>query len=791
MKGWWGTLAAAAVLVLGGCGTTPPAPVRVGTAHQKIDYLASVKPILDRRCVSCHSCYNSPCQLKLSSFEGLERGGSKETVYNAERLKAMDPTRLFYDAMTTSEWREKGFFSVTGNDAPRGYNDSIMLRLLDHKMRHPVSRGEYYPESDDLTCAREREELGEFLDAHPNYGMPYGFPPLTKEEFRTVAAWLQQGAKGPDATQQAKLTAPSMAAAAEISKWEAFFNQGDAKHAMTARYLYEHLYLAHIRFGTAPGEYYELIRSMTAPGEPIEIIPTVRPFDDPGPEPVYYRFRKIHSTIVHKTHMVFRLDDDVLDRFNALFIEPEWIETPHRVGYDPVDSANPFVTFGQIPVRSRYQFLLDNSHYIIMTFIRGPVCKGQIALNVIHDHFWVMFMDPAHDLAVQRPLFISEQAENLRMPIESGNDVALWRTFSDRYKERAQAFYAARQQLYSEVYSEGLGMEAIWGGERPQDAPALTVYRHFDSASVHRGLLGDLPRTLWVIDYPLFERIYYALVAGFDVYGNLGHQTNIRRYMDNLRIEGESYFTNFLPLERRRETFASWYVGSSTGDNGDYRLATMPSTVDFRTDAVKRELVEKVVAERLLPETGIGFDPVNYFHADEALPRLPERYETTDDYIQAFRAISLPGTAFVREINDYNSNLAYLRIKVPGGRDRVISIVVNRWHDNVDFLFREHARLDPSKDTADFIPGFIGSYPNFFLEVEASQLPEFFELLANYTGSPEEKIRLFRYGIGRENPRFWEAFDWFQKRFEEEDPEEWGLFDLNRYYYNAVALPAE
>ena len=63
-------------------------------------------------------------------------------------------------------------------------------------------------------------------------------------------------------------------------------------------------------------------------------------------------------------------------------------------------SANPFVAFEQIPPRSRYQFLLDNAHYILMTFIHGPVCKGQIALNVIDDHFWVMFMDPDHDLSV-------------------------------------------------------------------------------------------------------------------------------------------------------------------------------------------------------------------------------------------------------------------------------------------------------------------------------------------------------------------------------------------------------
>jgi hypothetical protein len=125
----------------------------------------------------------------------------------------------------------------------------------------------------------------------------------------------------------------------------------------------------------------------------------VRPYDDPGVERFFYRFRKIHATIVHKTHMVFDLDDAQMARVKELFIEPEWLQPPHRVGYDKKVSANPFVAFEQIPPRSRYRFLLDNTLYIIMTFIHGPVCKGQIALNVINDQFWIMFQDPDHDLS--------------------------------------------------------------------------------------------------------------------------------------------------------------------------------------------------------------------------------------------------------------------------------------------------------------------------------------------------------------------------------------------------------
>ena len=87
--------------------------VAVPVPTRTIDYQTEVKPLLDKRCTVCHSCYNSPCQLKLDSFEGTDRGATRRAVYNAARLSTMDPTRLFIDAQSTAAWRQKQFFSVT------------------------------------------------------------------------------------------------------------------------------------------------------------------------------------------------------------------------------------------------------------------------------------------------------------------------------------------------------------------------------------------------------------------------------------------------------------------------------------------------------------------------------------------------------------------------------------------------------------------------------------------------------------------------------------------------------
>ncbi len=779
------------LLFLMGCGQKALPPVSFPAPEQKIDYLKEVRPVLVKRCVVCHSCYNSPCQLKLSSFEGIDRGASKKAIYNANRLKTMEPTRLFMDAQTTEKWRTKGFYSVTENSAACGLNNSLMMQLLAHKRDNPIrERDEFYPEAEDLTCAGTDEELGVYLRKHPNRGMPFGFPPLTEKEFKTIAGWLVQGALGPDPAEQAELEAIPGPDQAKIDQWEKFLNTPDAKYAMTARYLYEHLFLAHISFGTPDNLFYELVRSRTPPGEKIDIIATDLPYDDPKIDHVYYRLRKIHSTIVHKTHMVFEFSDHQYRRLHELFIDPPWLLPPTRIGYDKKLSANPFRAFEQIPPFARYQFLLDNINYIIMSFIRGPVCKGQVALNVVRDQFWLLFLDPRYDLSVQDPGFLKTYGDLLEMPLVEKNDGRLAESiFTRKYRKKSASFVDKRRDYYSAHYRyREPGYEAIWRGTKPSDTPLLTVFRHFDSGSVHKGALGNLPRTVWLMDYPLIERIYYSLVAGFNVYGTAMHQLTIRIYMDELRQEGETYFLDFMPKNKRYSMMKKWYGGMDIENAKiNYSPSDLETGISYGTDDPKREFMEHLVDRYFLPASGIAFDK-NYLRAGEQYPALPEHYKTIDDYIQGFKAVAKPGVSFFTKVKDHNANLAYVRVKVDGKitDDVYISMVINRWHDDVTTLFGEKNRLRPEKDSGVFLEGFVGSYPNYFFEVNLADLPDFLQVLKSFDGSREAIRRLNKYGINRADPRFWEVYDLVQNRFNLSDPLQAGLFDLNRYYYLAL-----
>jgi hypothetical protein len=407
-----------------------------------------------------------------------------------------------------------------------------------------------------------------------------------------------------------------------------------------------------------------------------------------------------------------------------------------------------------------------------------------VALNEIHDQFWIMFLDPDYDLSVKYPGFLRLHAENLKMPAESKSDFKLLSALGNNYYKRAAEYRKDRRDFYAANYYNGLDHKAIWTGNRPTDFPIMTVFRHFDSASVHRGVLGALPRTLWVIDYPLLERIYYSLVAGFDVYGTAGHQLGTRLYMDAIRVEGESNFLDFMPIDTREETMKSWNIGANLKRIA-YVKPIMKTAVHYQTEDPKREFAEKLITEHFPKEMGITFDSVNYLEAGEDYPELPSEYKTIDDVLRAFHASSKPGVSFFTNVASHKVNVAYVRIRNSYGEDTALSVVINRWHDNVTFIFREKKSLDATKDNADFIEGFVGSYPNYFLDVHVDDLPEFFETMQNFDNSPEYIAKLDKFGINRSNKRFWEMYDWFQEKFNQEDPVQAGLFDLNRYYHMA------
>ena len=293
-----------------------------------------------------------------------------------------------------------------------------------------------------------------------------------------------------------------------------------------------------------------------------EVIATVRPYDDPGVPRVYYRLTPERETILAKTHIPYALGPERMAKFRAWFLTPAYAVNA-MPSYAPATASNPFIAFSAMPVDSRYRFMLDEAQYFIMNFIKGPVCRGQIALDVIEDRFWVYFIDPRGGLREASAELLVRQADDLRLPAEQGSNagaIGPWLEYARLERRYLQAKSQALDQALAAPGKDNLSL--IWDGDGRNPNAALTIFRHSNSASVVQGLVGDQPKTAWVIGYPLFERIYYLLVAGYDVYGNLGHQLLSRLYMDFMRMEGEFNFLVLLPKAARQPTAEYWYRGA-------------------------------------------------------------------------------------------------------------------------------------------------------------------------------------------------------------------------------------
>ncbi|MGB5582130.1 MAG: fatty acid cis/trans isomerase, partial [Gammaproteobacteria bacterium] len=648
------------------------------------------------------------------------------------------------------------------------------------KQLYPQARTGMLSDDFDLSLDREQtcptlEEFDEYAAKHPNGGMPFAMPNMNKDEYTTLVHWLAQGAPMPEDK------APSEVAARQIKQWETFINGSSNKQRLVGRYLYEHLFQAHLHFeGTADREFYRLVRSTTAPGTPVDVIPTRRPYGDPAGS-VYYRLVRHQGSIVAKTHMVYELSSKRIQRYKELFIEPQY-EVASLPSYEPVVASNPIKTFADIPVKSRYKFLLDDARFFIEGFMKGPVCRGQTALNVIEDQFWVVFFDPEAEIMSLDDKALDAAADYLASPAELENNFKVL-SGKSHYKKLFDKYFAMKTATVKDFEPLNLddAMSYIWTGDGKNPNAALTMFRHRDSASVNYGFIGDYPETAWVIDYSILERIHYLLVAGYDVYGNLGHQLNTRLYMDFLRTEGEDEFLALLPAAKRTAIRDGWYQGIRKGDKDDEGDATswlnQEFVIGYKTDDPQLELYQHL-EQHLGPMAGDG-DYINRCTGDKCKPKVNENILRADKAMQ--HAAKMDGP-----IVEYLPDDAFVRVKM-GGKpedDLAYSMISNKAYKSVSSMFDKEtlaSRRDYTYDTQTVVRWLEGSYPDFFAVVELDDIESFVEDYRAIENRQHYESFVGRYGIRRTSEDFWMHADWFNAKYAQEQPRLSGIYDLNRY----------
>ncbi|MFJ4546749.1 fatty acid cis/trans isomerase [Pseudomonas sp. NPDC088885] len=757
------------VLLFLSWGAVAQEPAAAPAISPSISYTRDIQPIFTEKCVACHACYDSACQLNLGSGEGAARGASKMPVYDGERTKAAPTTRLFYDAFGKRAWQQKDFYSVL--DA-QGSQAALMARMLELGHKTPLTPNAKLPEDIVLglnranQCAMPAEFEG-YAGAHPKEGMPLAVTGLTDQQYQTLQRWLASGAPIDE-----QGLAPSAKESLQIVQWENLLNSPGARESLVGRWLYEHLFLAHLYFKDGePGHFFQWVRSRTPTGQPIDLIATRRPNDDPGTQ-VYYRLWPVQGVIVHKTHITYPLSAAKMARVKSLFYSGNW-QVNALPGYGPNSRANPFATFEAIPAQARYQFMLDNAEYFVRTFIRGPVCRGQIATDVIRDNFWALFQAPEHDLYITDPNYRGQATPLLAMPGQNddvGSVLTLWHNYRDKRNE----YEALRRDSYAEVPAPS--WSTLWAGN---DNALLSIFRHFDSASVTKGLIGEVPQTMWLFDYPLLERTYYQLAVNFDVFGNVSHQAQTRLYFDLIRNGAEQNFLRLMPADSREDYLDDWYQSS-----GQFKMWLDYESIDDDTPTALK-LNEKDpkydFAMQLLARYGdlnARPDPIN--RCDNAYCSRPNIDPALQNAEQALSRLTSRPAAGLKVI-DQLPEATMLRIETASGKREVYSLLRNRAHSNVAFLTGESLRYQPGLDTLTIYPGVLSSYPNFIFNIPADQVPAFVDAMDSARDQAQFEKIVERWGIRRSHPQFWFYFHDLSRYIHETDPVEEGVLDMNRY----------
>lgn len=270
-------------------------------------YFDNIQPIFAKRCTVCHGCENAFCSLKIVSYRGLIRGGSQKSTNPIDSLNGDLASRLKDGPMLASDAEWKKAWQV---DRPQNQRfhpvlpgqgvsvDNALLSLFlkqgnennkvgfDRKAARQAEQERY--DGGKTQCVATAAEHAEWKRKHPQGGMPFGAVGLKREaeggygagELDTLEKWLNAGAPGP--SQEAMLSRSRSKNEGVIASWENYLNQNTPKQALVSRYLYEHMFRAHIHFDAMPGEFYEIVRSSTPPGQlPIAEMVTEVPNDEP------------------------------------------------------------------------------------------------------------------------------------------------------------------------------------------------------------------------------------------------------------------------------------------------------------------------------------------------------------------------------------------------------------------------------------------------------------------------------------------------------------------------------
>jgi hypothetical protein len=111
----------------------------------------------------------------------------------------------------------------------------------------------------------------------------------------------------------------------------------------------------------------------------------------------------------------------------------------------------------------------------------------------------------------------------------------------------------------------------------------------------------------------------------------------------------------------------------------------------------------------------------------------------------------------------------------------LLSLTSNSAYTNIASMFGEAERRLVAEDSVTLANGVIGAYPNIFLDVRESELPELVTRIQQLRSEADYSALLDRFGVRRTDPRFWSLSDQVSSKYRQAEPLTAGVLDYSRY----------
>jgi hypothetical protein len=736
-------------------------PASLDDAHRfpNDEYIAKVQPLLASRCVACHSCYEAPCLMHLTSYEGLQRGLTKNERFGL--VEDLPPNRLkdapIYKGLNNTpkwnqpEWLHREFYPVfqLGDNGKLDLKNSLFSMALEKGKNHTQNfslNADDYPSGH--TCSQSTEELAEAHQLYPMMGMPYALPALEESEYKILNDWMKKGARGPTNETRKVWNEPSQPET--VNKFEKFFNGATPKAKLVTRYIYEHSYFAHIHFkGTPHDEFYEIIRASNAIGDPREIVTEMA--NDPIRTNFVYRLRRVHEVIARKTHNVWDLNEQDLNEWRNLFFESSWPDEDKIVEFDTglsgKDRKNPMVYFKIIPSKVRYAFMVRNADMLIGEVVRSPSCTGKVATLAIKDHFWVFFLSIKGNEKFEK---VNHQApQSLKEVITN----------------------TVKQKIFNEKIPKN---EVPTFNEQDLDTNmSLSIFRHFTTVTVNKGLWGGDPQNIWVFDYDNYEDLYYNLVVNYKPWLAATHQVLTWEHMvKNRKIAEKRFIDFFLEGDSQCKNCARW-----VWERWEKGVLKRTGQEEIKmNDAVKRaqNKLHSVMARDVSSEV----DELNSY------TRKASQYSKSEIGEWENQMLALTHKMNKVRYKDF-PDLMYIKLSDENGKENIYSLIVDRTYktnNNIAAgIINQNMVFVPEANRIVIIKGILGNHPNLIFNLKREDAADFIDKLKLIQSLQDWVDFRSSFALKRNDPQFWKVYDDILEWQFKHDSLNAGIIDLNLY----------